>query len=200
MRLLDVARPKQATSRSLADTLELVVEEWSVHAAEMQGDTYEIVGGEERANAKKNLRRGSETKSVMSMVLDAAGTDELPQASRRCHCRCRTFLAPNQSQPPRLQVLELVSKLQTSSGRAALVDMYGAKHECADDAEMANDDDDVDASRCVPPAGTKVALCKLAAHTVMNEQCGTIAGYSAEADRYVSPTCLVVGMGLWVWR
>ena len=53
---------------------------------------------------KKNLRRGSETKSVMSMVLDAAGTDELPQASRRCHCRCRTFLAPNQSQPPRLQV------------------------------------------------------------------------------------------------
>ena len=50
---------------------------------------------------------------------------------------------------------------------------------------MANDDDDVDASRCVPPAGTKVALCKLAAHTVMNEQCGTIAGYSAEADRYV---------------
>ena len=86
-RLLDVARPKQATSRSLADTLELVVEEWSVHAAEMQGDTYEIVGGEERANAKKNLRRGSETKSVMSMVLDAAGTDELPQASRCCHCR-----------------------------------------------------------------------------------------------------------------
>ncbi|EOD31682.1 hypothetical protein EMIHUDRAFT_460679, partial [Emiliania huxleyi CCMP1516] len=148
-RLLDVARPKQATSRSLADTLELVVEEWSVHAAEMQGTTYEIVGGEERANAKKNLRRGSETKSVMSMVL------------------------------------ELVSKLQTSAGRAALVDMYGAKHECADDAEMANDDDDVDASRCVPPAGTKVALCKLAAHTVMNEQCGTIAGYSAEADRYV---------------
>ena len=56
-RLLDVARPKQATSRSLADTLELVVEEWSVHAAEMQGDTYEIVGGEARANAKKNLRR-----------------------------------------------------------------------------------------------------------------------------------------------
>ena len=47
------------------------------------------------------------------------------------------------------------------------------------------DDDDVDASRCVPPAGTKVALCKLAAHTVMNEQCGTIVGYSAEADRYV---------------
>ena len=86
-RLLDVARPKQATSRSLADTLELVVEEWSVHAAEMQGYTYEIVGGEERANAKKNLRRGSETKSVMSMVLDAAGTDELPQASRCCHCR-----------------------------------------------------------------------------------------------------------------
>ena len=41
-------------------------------------------------------------------------------------------------------MLELVSKLQTSSGRAALVDMYGAKHECADDAEMANDDDDVD--------------------------------------------------------
>ena len=38
-RLLDVARPKQATSRSLADTLELVVEEWSVHAAEMQGGT-----------------------------------------------------------------------------------------------------------------------------------------------------------------
>ena len=67
-RLLDVARPKQATSRSLADTLELVVEEWSVHAAEMQGDTYEIVGGEERANAKKELRRGSETKSVMRMV------------------------------------------------------------------------------------------------------------------------------------
>ena len=85
--------------------------------------SYEIVGGKERANAKKNLRRGLETKSVMSMVLDAAGTDELPQASRRCHCRCRTFLAPNQSQPPRLQVLELVSKLQTSSGRAALVDM-----------------------------------------------------------------------------
>ena len=82
-------------------------------------------------------------------------------------------------------MLELVSKLQTSSGRAALVDMYGAKHECADDAEMANDDDDVDANCCVPPAGTKVALCKLAAHTVMNEQCGTIAGYSAEADRYV---------------
>ena len=94
-------------------------------------------------------------------------------------------LAPNQSQPPRLQVLELVSKLQTSSGRAALVDMYGAKHECADDAEMANDDDDVDASRCVPPAGTKVALCELAAHTVMNEQSGAIVGYSAEADRYV---------------
>ena len=62
-RLLDVARPKQATSRSLADTLELVVEEWSVHAAKMQGDTYEIVGGEERANAKKNLRRESETSS-----------------------------------------------------------------------------------------------------------------------------------------
>ena len=50
--------------------------------------------------------------------------------------------------------------LQTSSGRAELVDMYGAKHECADDAEMADDNDDVDASRCVPPAGTKVALCK----------------------------------------
>jgi len=51
--------------------------------------------------------------------------------------------------------------------------MYGAKHECADDTEMADDDDDVDASRCVPPAGTKVALCKLAAHTVMNEQSAT---------------------------
>ena len=73
--------------------------------------------------------------------------------------------------------------LQTSSGRAELVDMYGAKHECADDAEMADDNDDVDASRCVPPAGTKVALCKLAAHTVMNEQSGTIVSYSAEADR-----------------
>ena len=36
-RLLDVARPKQATSRSLADTLELVVEEWSVHAAGCKG-------------------------------------------------------------------------------------------------------------------------------------------------------------------
>ena len=82
-------------------------------------------------------------------------------------------------------MLELVSKLQTSSGRAALVDMYGAKHECADDAEMANDDDDVDANCCVPPAGTKVSLCKLAAHTVMNEQSGAIVGYSAEADRYV---------------
>jgi len=35
-------RPKQATSRSLADTLELVVEEWSVHAAEMQGGTYVV--------------------------------------------------------------------------------------------------------------------------------------------------------------
>ena len=94
-------------------------------------------------------------------------------------------LAPNQSHPPRLQVLELVSMLQTSSGRAALVDMYGAKHECAGDAEMANEDDDVDANCCVPPAGTKVSLCKLAAHTVMNEQCGTIVGYSAETDRYV---------------
>ena len=89
-RLLDVARPKQATSRSLADTLELVVEEWSVHAAKLQGGTYNIVGGKERANAKKNLRRGSETKSVTTMVLDSAGTDELPQASRCCHCRCRT--------------------------------------------------------------------------------------------------------------
>ena len=82
-------------------------------------------------------------------------------------------------------MLELVSKLQTSAGRAALVEMYGAKHECADDAEMANDDDDVDANCCVPPAGTKVSLCKLAAHTVMNEQSGTIVSYSAEADRYV---------------
>ena len=89
-RLLDVARPKQATSRSLADTLELVVEEWSVHAAKLQGGTYNIVGGKERANAKRHLRNESETKSVMSMVLDAAGTDELPQASRCCHCRCRT--------------------------------------------------------------------------------------------------------------
>ena len=77
-------------------------------------------------------------------------------------------------------MLELVSKLQTSSGRAALVDMYGAKHECADDAEMANDDDDVDANCCVPPAGTKVSLCKLAAHTVMNEQSGTIVSYSGK--------------------
>jgi len=160
-RLLDVARPKQATSRSLADTLELVVEEWSVHAAKLQGGTYNIVGGKERANAKRHLRNEPETKGVMRMVLDAAGEDELPQ------------------------VLELVSKLQTSAGRAALVEMYGAKHECADDAEMADDDDDVDASRCVPPAGTKVALCKLAAHTVMNEQSGTIVNYSAEADRYV---------------
>ena len=53
-RLLDVARPKQATSRSLADTLELVVEEWSVHAAEMQGDTYEVVGGEERCQCQED--------------------------------------------------------------------------------------------------------------------------------------------------
>ena len=52
-RLLDVARPKQATSRSLADTLELVVEEWSVHAAKLQRGTYNIVGGKERANAKR---------------------------------------------------------------------------------------------------------------------------------------------------
>ena len=61
-RLLDVARPKQATSRSLADTLELVVEEWRLECSrsgDARGDTYEIVGGEERANAKKNLRRGS---------------------------------------------------------------------------------------------------------------------------------------------
>ena len=62
------------------------MEEWSVHAAKLQGETYNIVGGEERANAK-NLRRGSETKGVMSMVLDAAGKDELPQASRCRYCR-----------------------------------------------------------------------------------------------------------------
>ena len=77
-RLLDVARPKQANSRSLADTLELVVEEWSVHAAKLQGGTYNIVGGKERANAKRHLRNESETKGVMSMVL------------------------PNRSHPPRL--------------------------------------------------------------------------------------------------
>ena len=99
-RLLDVARPKQATSRSLADTLELVVEEWSVHAAKMQGDTYEIVGGEERANAKKELRRGSETKSVMRMVLDAADEDELPQASCCRYCRCRTLHSRPTSRSP----------------------------------------------------------------------------------------------------
>ena len=64
-RLLDVARPKQATSRSLADTLELVVEEWSVHAAKLQGGTYNIVGGKERANAKRRLRNESETKGIM---------------------------------------------------------------------------------------------------------------------------------------
>ena len=50
-RFLDVAWPKQATSRSLAETLELLVEECSVHAAKLQGETYNIVGGEERANA-----------------------------------------------------------------------------------------------------------------------------------------------------
>ena len=65
------------------------MEEWSVHAAKLQGGTYDIVGGKERANAKRHLRNESETKGVMRMVLDAAGTDELPQASR-CHCRCST--------------------------------------------------------------------------------------------------------------
>ena len=85
-RLLDVARPKQATSRSLADTLELVVEEWCVHAAKLQGGTYNIVGGKERANAKRHLRNEPETKGVMSMVLDATGKDELPQASRCRYC------------------------------------------------------------------------------------------------------------------
>ena len=100
-RLLDVARPKQATSRSLADTLELVVEEWSVHAAQLQGGTYNIVGGKERANAKRHLRNESETKGVMSMVLDAAGKDELPQASRCRYCRCRTLRSRPTAHIPR---------------------------------------------------------------------------------------------------
>ena len=89
-RLLDVSRPKRADSRSLAETLELVVEEWSVHAAKLQGGTYNIVGGKERANAKRHLRNEPDTKGVMCMVLDAAGEDELPQASCCCYCRCRT--------------------------------------------------------------------------------------------------------------
>ena len=72
-RLLMSCCTAQATSRSLADTLELVVEEGSVHAAKLQGGTYNIVGGKERANAKRHLRNEPETKGVMRMVLDAAG-------------------------------------------------------------------------------------------------------------------------------
>ena len=100
-RLLDVARPKQATSRSLADTLELVVEEWSVHAAKLQGGTYNIVGGKERANAKRHLRSEPETKGVMRMVLDAADKvkDEL-QASCCRYCRCRTLHSRPTSRSP----------------------------------------------------------------------------------------------------
>ena len=100
-RLLDVARPKQATSRSLADTLELVVEEWCVHAAKLQGGTYNIVGGKERANAKRHLRNEPETKGVMSMVLDATGKDELPQASHCRYCRCRTLRSRPTNHIPR---------------------------------------------------------------------------------------------------
>ena len=162
--MLDATRPGRADSQKPSVIFELLLREWSADAGLPLPQT-------SCANADKvseQLRRNQATKKAMGLFRSASPDEKLVLRG-------------------------LVSQLASADGRAKLIELYGARHEADDCADVVLEEnaprerDSAAASSCCPPPGTPVTIMKLVASNSLhyNGDSGNLIAHAPRQDSQV---------------